>query len=166
MKGGNNIISTLSESSMEATHFEAAVISILCYMAIRLMAKLYKRWRELHIWDILSGMYEGFAKFMAIDVECHVRPPADDTDDESDEPSYQTGNTGERIITISRPAKNIFLPPSQIMIKNSSQFFRTLLHQKLVSHWKRPTSNRRLIIFLLKFLKTFLLKKISPPPQF
>ena len=106
MKDGNNITSTLSESSMKATHFEAAVISILCYMAIRLMAKLYKKWRELRIWDFLCGMYEGFAKFMAADVECHVRPPADDTDDESDEPSYQMGSSGARIITINTATDN------------------------------------------------------------
>ena len=106
MKGGNDITSTLSESSMEATHFEAAIISILCYMAIRLMAKLYKKWRELQIWEFLCGMYEGFAKFMAADVECHVRPPADDTDDESDEPSYQIGSSGTRIITISTTTDN------------------------------------------------------------
>ena len=106
MKGGNDITFTLSESSMKATHFEAAIISILCYMTIRLMAKLYKKWRELHIWDTLSEMYEGFAKFMAVDVECHVRPPADDTEDESEGPSYQTRNTGTRIITISSTSDN------------------------------------------------------------
>ena len=122
MKDGNDITSTLSESSMEATHFEAAIISILCYMAIRLMAKLYKKWRELHIWDFLCGMYEGFAKFMAVDVECHVRPPADDTDDESDEPSYQMGSSGARIITISTTTDNESdteeEPPTQSTVEN------------------------------------------------
>ena len=70
------------------------------------IGKFYKKWRELHIWDFLCGMYEGFAEFMAADVECHVRPPADDTDDESDEPSYQMGNSGARIITISTTTDN------------------------------------------------------------
>ena len=125
MKGGNNITSTLSESSMEATHFEAAIISILCYMAVRLMAKLYKKWRELHIWDFLCGMYEGFARFMAVDVECHVRPPADDTDNESDEPSYQMGNPGARIITISNTTDNESdteeKPPTQSSAENPKE---------------------------------------------
>ena len=92
--------------SMTVTHFETAIIAVLAYMAIRLIAKLYSRWRELRIWDTLLGMYAGFATFMAGDPGRHFRPPPEDSDDDSDEPSYETGTAGARIITISSTSEN------------------------------------------------------------
>ena len=92
--------------SMTVTHFETAIIAVLAYMAIRLIAKLYSRWRELRIWDTLLGMYAGFAAFMAGDPGRHFHPPPEDSEDDSDEPSYETGTAGARIITISSTSEN------------------------------------------------------------